>query len=50
MTFPRVSTWIKHQFSDVEHARRAVLTFAVCIGTLGFLVIIGTVVYSWLGR
>lgn len=38
-----MTTWVKRQFADVEHARRAVLTFAGVIGTLGFVVLVASV-------
>ncbi len=39
--------WLKAQFSDVARARRALLTFATVIGTLGFCVAMGSLL---LGR
>ncbi len=41
--------WLKAQFVDVEHARRAVMTFAAVIGTLGFCVTMGALLLGrWL--
>jgi hypothetical protein len=33
-----MTTWVRKQFSDVEHARTAVLAAALAIGSIGFLV------------
>lgn len=33
--------WLRAQFADVEHARRAVLTLAAVLGTLGLCVFMG---------
>jgi len=33
-----MTTWVKKQFSDVEHARKAVLTVAMSLGSFGFVV------------
>jgi hypothetical protein len=41
-----MTTWVKQQFSDVAHARRAVLTVAGVIGTLGFVVLIASVIHG----
>ena len=43
----QMKRWFKAQFSDVAHARRAVLRFATVIGTLGFFVAMGSLL---LGR
>ena len=39
-------TWVKKQFADVEHARRAVLTFAASIGGLGFVVLMAALIHG----
>ena len=41
-----MTTWVKQQFADVEHARRAVLTCAGVIGTRGFVVLSGAVLHG----
>ena len=38
--------WLKAQFADVEHARRAILTFAAVLGTCGFCVLMGALLLA----
>jgi hypothetical protein len=33
-----MTTWVRKRFSDVEHARTTVLTAALAIGSLGFVI------------
>jgi hypothetical protein len=47
-TGSKMKPWLRDKFSDVDRARRAVLTFAASIGTLGFLVSMGALLLaSW---
>jgi hypothetical protein len=34
-----MKTWLKRQFSTVESARHAVLTVALTLGALGFVIV-----------
>ena len=36
-----MTTWVKKHFSDVNRARRAVLTIAVVLGGIGFVIAAG---------
>jgi hypothetical protein len=39
-----MKTWLKKQLSTVEGARNAVLVAAVVLGTLGFVIAVGSFV------
>lgn len=43
-----VMKWIRRQFRDVEHARKAVLTTASILGILGFLICVGAWLAHWI--
>lgn len=41
-----MKAWLKSQFSDQDRARRAVLTFASVLGTVGFCVAMGALLFA----
>lgn len=42
-----MTTWVRDQFRDSEHAQRLFLRVAVGLGVVAFLVVVGA---SWLAR
>jgi hypothetical protein len=41
-----MTRWLKAQFADQERARRAVLTFATMLGTVGLCVLAGALLLA----
>jgi hypothetical protein len=39
-----VDTWFKRRFRDSEHAQQTLLGFAVALGVLGFVIVVGSCV------
>ena len=41
-----MTTWVKDQFRDSEHAQQALLRFALALGAVGFLIVVAASLMS----